>query len=99
MAAQRESKPFTLSIAARKNSLTKYAAHVWDYDPGSRLLTERSAHGDLPDRRVEVEAFAQLIVGEDVRGTAPNGAEFHLGELQAFTFNKEGTEIPRFLAP
>ena len=94
-----ESSPFSLSIAARKSSLTKYAAHVWDYDPGTRLLSQRSPHSAPPDRRVEVESFRPLIIGEDVRGTVIAGAEIWLGELKAFTLNEVGIVIPGFLVP
>jgi hypothetical protein len=95
----RESPAFSLSIGARKNSLTKYAARVWDYDPSTRLLSKRPAHDALLDRQVRVDAFMPLIIGEDVRGIAPDGDEVWLGELTAFTLNEPGISIPRSLLP
>lgn len=90
---------FSLSIAAREDSLTKYAAHVWDYDPESGLLSRRSGDDGLPNRHVEVASFVPLVIGEDVRGTAPDGGEVWLGELKAFTLNEAGVAIPAFLVP
>lgn len=94
-----ESAPFCLSIAARKNSLTKHAAHVWDYDPASCLLSQRSEHSNKPGRQIEVAAFKTLIIGEDVRGTTPDGEEVWLGELKAFTLNEAGIAIQGFHLP
>jgi hypothetical protein len=91
--------PFSLSIGARKNSATKYAARVWDFDPVTRLLSQRPTQSSETARELRVHSFKQLIIGEDVRGTTADGEDLWLGQLQAFTLNEPGVTIPRSFAP
>lgn len=99
MSKSRNYGPFTLLIGAPKDSITKYAAHPWDYDPDTQVLSYRLLDDARPGRDIALMSFARLVIGEDVRAIAADGSEVRLGVLKGFAVNEEGAKVPRVLAP